>query len=175
MKKTNGRKLVSTTYFVLEQKDTLKEVDKLSFFEIQTRINEFYDKTVHHATQMKRVLEKRMFVPTDNDGNVLQEPLTSDYDNYCHIDGGNVVDFESYNEAVYQHTQAKEHVLFKGFYSVDEKTVSNGEVEIIFGNLITLMIHRNHGSEEITKEKMFIEDLVDYNLTITDGVQGNNI
>ena len=135
LEKTNGRKLISTTDFVLEQKDTLKGVDKLSFFEIQTQINGFYDKTVHHATQMKRVLEKRMFVQTD--------------------DGGNV--------------------LFKGFYSVDEKTVSNGEIEIIFGNLITLMIHRNYGSEGITKEKMFIEDLVDYNLTITDGVQGNNI
>ena len=129
LEKTNGRKLISTTDFVLEQKDTLKGVDKLSFFEIQTKINEFYDKVVHHATQMKRVLEKRMFVQTD--------------------DGGNV--------------------LFKGFYSVGEKTVSNGEIEIIFGNLITLMIHRNHGSEGITKEKMFIEDLVDYNLTITDG------
>ena len=128
LEKTNGRKLISTTDFVLEQKDTLKGVDKLSFFEIQTQINGFYDKTVHHATQMKRVLEKRMFVQTD--------------------DGGNV--------------------LFKGFYSVDEKTVSNGEIEIIFGNLITLMIHRNYGSEGITKEKMFIEDLTDYNLTITD-------
>ena len=122
-------KLVSTTDFVLEQKEHIKEADKLSFFEIQTKINEFYDKVVHHATQMKRVLEKRMFVQTD--------------------DGGNV--------------------LFKGFYSIGEKTVSNGEIEIIFGNLITLMIHRNHGSEGITKEKMFIEDLVDYNLTITDG------
>ena len=128
-------KLISTTNFVLEQKEHIKEADKLSFFEIQNRINEFYDKTVHHATQMKRVLEKRMFVPTDNGGNVL----------------------------------------FKGFYPTGENTVSNGEIEIIFGNLITLMIHRNYGSEGITKEKMFIEDLVDYNLTITDGVQGNNI
>ena len=122
-------KLISTTNFVLEQKEHIKEADKLSFFEIQNRINEFYDKTVHHATQMKRVLEKRMFVPTDNGGNVL----------------------------------------FKGFYPTDENTVSNGEIEIIFGNLITLMIHRNYSSEGITKEKMFIEDLVDYNLTITDG------
>ena len=121
-------KLISTTDFVLEQKEHIKEEDNLSFFEIQTKINEFYDKVVHHATQMKRVLEKRMFVQTD--------------------DGGNV--------------------LFKGFYPTDENTVSNGEIKIIFGNLITLMIHRNYGSEGITKEKMFIEDLVYYNLTITD-------
>ena len=121
-------KLISTTDFVLEQKEHIKEADKLSFFEIQTKINEFYDKVVHHATQMKRVLEKRMFVQTD--------------------DGGNV--------------------LFKGFYPTDENTVSNGEIKIIFGNLITLMIHRNYGSEGITKEKMLIEDLVYYNLTITD-------
>lgn len=154
-------KLISTTDFVLEQKEHIKEADKLSFFEIQTKINEFYDKTVHHATQMKRVLEKRMFVPCDDKGNVLEEPKESNY-NLGDIHAG----YFKLNVDKYQ--QAKERILFKGFYSTDENTVSNGEIEIMFGNLITLMIHRNHGSEGITKEKMFIEDLVDYNLTITD-------
>lgn len=164
----NERKLISTTDFVLEQKEYIKEVDKLSFFEIQIKINEFYDKVVHHTTQMKRPLEKGMFIVCDDGGNVLEEPKESNY-NLGDIHAGYFkLDVDKYQ-------QAKEHVLFKGFYSVDEKTVSNGEIEIIFGNLITLMIHRNHGSEGITKEKMFIEDLVDYNLTITDGVQGNNI
>ena len=121
-------KLISTTDFVLEQKEHIKEADKLSFFEIQTKINEFYDKVVHHATQMKRVLEKRMFVQTD--------------------DGGNV--------------------LFKGFYPTDENTVSNGEIKIIFGNLITLIIHGDNGYGGISKSGMTIEDLTDYNLTITD-------
>ena len=32
---------ISTTDFVLEQKEHIKEADKLSFFEIQTKINEF--------------------------------------------------------------------------------------------------------------------------------------
>lgn len=162
------KKLVSTTDFVLEQKEYIKEVDKLSFFEFQIKINEFYDKVVHHTTQMKRTLEKGMFVPCDEEGNVLKEPKESDY-NLGDIHAG------YYREDLIKYQQAKERILFKGFYSVDENTVSNGEIEIIFGNLITLMIHRNHGSEGITKEKMFIEDLVDYNLTITDGVQGNNI
>ena len=117
---------------------------------------------------MKRVLEKRMFVPCDDKGNVLEEPKESNY-NLGDIHAG----YFKLNVDKYQ--QAKERILFKGFYSTDENTVSNGEIEIIFGNLITLMIHRNYGSEGITKEKMFIEDLVDYNLTITDGVQGNNI
>ena len=155
-------KLISTTNFVLEQKEHIKEADKLSFFEIQNRINEFYDKVVHHATQMKRSLEKGMFIVCDDGGNVLEEPKESDY-NLGDIHAG------YYREDLIKYQQAKERILFKGFYSVDENTVSNGEIEIIFGNLITLMIHRNHGSEGITKEKMFIEDLVDYNLTITDG------
>ena len=154
-------KLISTTNFVLEQKEHIKEADKLSFFEIQNRINEFYDKVVHHATQMKRSLEKGMFIVCDDGGNVLEEPKESDY-NLGDIHAG------YYREDLIKYQQAKERILFKGFYSVDENTVSNGEIEIIFGNLITLMIHRNHGSEGITKEKMFIEDLVDYNLTITD-------
>ena len=154
-------KLISTTDFVLEQKEHIKEADKLSFFEIQTKINEFYDKVVHHATQMKRPLEKGMFVPCDEEGNVLKEPKESNY-NLGDIHAGYFkLDVDKYQ-------QAKERILFKGFYPTDENTVSNGEIKIIFGNLITLMIHRNHGSEGITKEKMFIEDLVDYNLTITD-------
>ena len=103
-----------------------------------------------------------MFIVCNDEGNVLEEPKESNY-NLGDIHAGYFkLDVDKYQ-------QAEKYVLFKGFYSVGEKTVSNGEIEIIFGNLITLMIHRNHGSEGITKEKMFIEDLVDYNLTITDG------
>lgn len=156
-------KLISTTDFVLEQKEYIKEVDKLSFFEIQTQINEFYDKSVHHATQMKRVLEKKMFV------SCVEEPIyTTNHSDECYC---RKCEDETRRCADLQNKrrQAEKYVLFKGFYSVDENTVSNGEIEITFGDLITIMIHRNHGSEGITKEKMFIEDLVDYNLTITDG------
>ena len=154
-------KLISTTDFVLEQKEHIKEADKLSFFEIQTKINEFYDKVVHHATQMKRPLEKGMFVPCDEEGNVLKEPKESNY-NLGDIHAGYFkLDVDKYQ-------QAKERILFKGFYPTDENTVSNGEIKIIFGNLITLIIHGDNGYGGITKEKMFIEDLVDYNLTITD-------
>ena len=162
LEKTNGRKLISTTDFVLEQKEHIKEVDKLSFFEIQIKINEFYDKVVHHATQMKRVLEKRMFVSCGEEPIYTTNHSEECYCRKCEDETRRCTDLQN------KRIQAEKYVLFKGFYSVDEKTVSNGEIEIIFGNLITLMIHRNHGSEGITKEKMFIEDLVDYNLTITD-------
>ena len=106
-----------------------------------------------------------MFVPCDEEGIILSE-CTYLYDVYKNLSNDEKRDYKLRCE---NYQQAKERILFKGFYSTDENTVSNGEIEIIFGNLITLMIHRNHGSEGITKEKMFIEDLVDYNLTITDG------
>ena len=67
-----------------------------------------------------------------------------------------------------KYQQAKERILFKGFYSTDENTVSNGEIKIIFGNLITLIIHGDNGYGGISKSGMTIEDLTDYNLTITD-------
>lgn len=157
----NERKLVSTTDFVLEQKEHMKEVGNLSFFEIQTKINEFYDKVVHHVTQMKRVLEKGMFVPCDDEGDVLEEPKESNY-NLGDIHAGYFkLDVDKYQ-------QAKERVLFEDFYSTDENTVSNGEIEITFGELRSLIIHGDNGYGGITKEKMFIEDLVDYNLTIID-------
>ncbi len=41
----NERKLISTTDFVLEQKEYIKEVDKLSFFEIQILILYFIRQT----------------------------------------------------------------------------------------------------------------------------------
>ena len=157
----NERKLISTTDFVLEQKEYIKEVDKLSFFEIQIKINEFYDKVVHHTTQMKRPLEKGMFIVCDDEGNVLEEPKESNY-NLGDIHAGYFkLDVDKYQ-------QAKERILFKGFYSTDENTVSNGEIKIIFGNLITLFIHGDNGYGGISKSNMIIEDLVDYNLTITD-------
>lgn len=104
-----------------------------------------------YAKFLKQPLTLEKFVPCDDEGNVLEEP---------DIQIGGV---EKYSG---KYQQAKERVLFKGFYSVDENTVSNGEIEITFGNLITLMIHRNHGSEGITKEKMFIEDLIEYGLIL---------
>ena len=157
----NERKLVSTTDFVLEQKEYIKEVDKLSFFEIQIKINEFYDKVVHHTTQMKRPLEKGMFIVCDDEGNVLEEPKESNY-NLGDIHAGYFkLDVDKYQ-------QAKERILFKGFYSTDENTVSNGEIKIIFGNLITLIIHGDNGYGGISKSDMIIEDIVNYNLTITD-------
>ena len=157
----NERKLISTTDFVLEQKEYIKEVDKLSFFEIQIKINEFYDKVVHHTTQMKRPLEKGMFVPCDEEGNVLKEPKESDY-NLGDIHAG------YYREDLIKYQQAKERILFKGFYSVDENTVSNGEIEIIFGGLISLIVLGDNGYGGISKSDMIIEDIVNYNLTITD-------
>lgn len=158
----NERKLVSTTDFVLEQKEHMKEVDNLSFFEIQTKINEFYDKVVHHATQMKRPLEKGMFVPTDEEPIYTTNHSDECYCRKCEDETRRCTDLQN------KRRQAEKYVLFKGFYSIDENTVSNGEIEIIFGELRSLIIHGDNGYGGITKEKMFIEDLVDYNLTITD-------
>lgn len=157
--KTNERKLISTTDFVLEQKECIKEVDKLSFFEIQTKINEFYDKVVHHATQIKRVIEKGMFVPTDDVGNVLEEPKESNY-NLGDIHAGYFkLDVDKYQ-------QAKERILFKGFYSVDENTISNGEMEITFGELTFLIVLGENGYGGISKSDMIVEDLIEYGLIL---------
>lgn len=167
-------KLISTTDFVLEQKEYIKEVDNLSFFEIQTKINEFYDKVVHHATQIKRVVEKGMFVPTDGVGNVLEEPTMEKYGYYFsnHQEEQSGWMYEEgedeYYKVLEKYQQVKENVLFDGFYSTDENTVSNGEINIIFGNLITIIVLVDNGYGGISKNQMIVEDLVEYNLTITD-------
>ena len=154
-----SRKLVSTTDFVLEQKEYMKEVGNLSFFEIQTNINEFYDKVIHHATQMKRPLEKGMFIVCDDEGNVLEEPKESNY-NLGDIHAGYFkLDVDKYQ-------QAKERILFKGFYSTDENTVSNGEIKIIFGELTFLIVLGENGYGGISKSDMIVEDLIEYGLIL---------
>lgn len=166
--KTNERKLISTTDFVLEQKEYIKEVDNLSFFEIQTKINGFYDKVIHHAIQMKRVLEKGMFVPTDDAGNVLEEPIKKDMEWFKGLAYG---DFSCDYNRIFEFTEAKERVLFKGFYSTDENTVSNGEINIIFGGLTSLIVLGNNGYGGISKSDMIVEDLVEYGLILARDLQ----
>ena len=87
-------KLISMTDFVLEQ-------NKLPFY--------YYDalwtKVINYANFLKQPLELCMFVPCDEDGNVLEEPRPQEGDN------GNW----NYQARFNQYQQAKERVLFEGF------------------------------------------------------------
>ena len=115
-----------------------------------------------YANFLKQPLKLEMFVPCDDDGNVLEYPDS--------IGVGN--DFY-YKRAFDQYEQAKEKVLFEGF-EVKKNTVkiaynswlefhffnfSNGNKEV---NIIDFSVEKT----EMTRVYK-IEDLVKYNLEIT--------
>ena len=86
---------------------------------------------VNYAQFLKQPLNIGMFVPCDEDGDILDEP--EDYE----LRLTNMM--TEYNDEVYRHKQAKEKVLFEGFELVRfiEKenpcyVVSNGENEVTF-------------------------------------------
>ena len=117
-------KLISMTSFVLEQNKIL-----------ETYVNylrrPLFEKIVNYAKFLKQPLKLEMFVPCDEDGDILEEP------EYYEQRLPNMM--TEYNDEIYRYEQAKEKVLFEGFELVrfiDKENpyyvVSNGENEVTF-------------------------------------------
>ncbi|WP_353166399.1 hypothetical protein [Empedobacter brevis] len=101
-------KLISMTDFVLEQDNK------------NTYIS-FCLKVLKYAQFLKQPLTLGMFVPCDEEGNVLEEPTMEKYGYYSsnHQEEQSGWMYEEgedkYYEAFEKHQQAKERVLFEGF------------------------------------------------------------
>lgn len=83
--------------------------------------SEFADKVMAYANFLSQPLEIWMFIPCDEDGNVLEEP--KDYADILE-QGSRVYHYDNIIEAR-KFQQAKERVLFEGFYvqtNYSEKT-----------------------------------------------------
>ena len=93
------------TDFVLEQRMKTDEVNKATFYAIQTHIYEYYDKIFAYATFLKQPLTIGMFVPCDENTYILEEPADDNYAFYTHK---NVSLKEEYQDA-------KQKILFEGF------------------------------------------------------------
>jgi len=143
-------KLIPMTDFVLKQGCIGMEVQSISH-QHSDRTRRFY-LIQSYAKFLKQPLKLEMFVPCDEDGNVLEKPLESDYDNYDLIEGGNVVDYEQFGGACENYNKAKEKVLFEGCSMFDK-------INISFGN--GYLLNSNHLNE------LKIEDLIKLNLTLT--------
>ena len=96
-------KLIKMTDFVLEQQDWLKNQD--DGFET----GDFFDRVTTYAKFLSQPLELGMFVPCDEDGNVLTDPCKRN--RYC-ADMCQGSCQTEYNEA-------KERVLFEGMNQED--------------------------------------------------------
>lgn len=125
-------KLIPMIDFVLEQRNDPMQTYKEAFWKI-TRYADF----------LKQPLKLGMFVPTDLEGNVLEEPKHKDYKNE---EGGNN---ELYRFNLEQYKQAKQRVLFKGwFFDGDDEIIS---FRLNEGTVISL---------DLEEADYLIEDLV---------------
>jgi hypothetical protein len=130
-------KLISMTDFVLSGK-----WDKASS---EPYSKENLDRITKYANFLKRPLELGMFIPCDEDGNLLEEPYNMDYPSLA-----------SRQRAVTQYQKAKDLCLFECDFLRLQSTygcLDNGRLPKII-------------IDKFTTET--IEDLIPYNLTLTD-------
>jgi len=157
--------LISMTDFVLETKNkSITETEKFNIIEWQKKC-EAFNKIITYASILKQPLKIQMFVPCDEDGNVLDNPEE-------HFPTGN----NNLEEHIFikqkQYKQAKEKVLFEGFKSTGRFKVSSGFEDFSFlkyknGN--TQVYVTDYTKEELNESLCYtIEDLIKYKLTLTE-------
>lgn len=154
-------KLITMTDFVLKQsKNKFMSTGLISNSDI-------LEKILNYANFLKQPLKLGMFVPCDDDGNVLKIPNLS---NYSIDEEGS----ELYNIALKKYKKAKEKVLFDGFeYIKDFRTVrgeyiptlkkEDFEIDIEWGSFYVCGLKRVE----------IIEDLTPYNLILTKNIVNN--
>jgi len=129
------KKLISMTDFVLKEY-TLPSTHKKGL-----------KNCYQYANFLKRKLELGMFIPCDEEGNVLEEPEKDKKGNYIAYSGDTCIYIEQYQEA-------KERVLFEMF-DAEITLTKKGAIKIVVGENETILID------------CAIEQLTEYNLTLT--------
>lgn len=157
-------KLISMTEYVLGISSN--EIEPKNFAQIteaRQYQNDGYDKMINYANFLKRPLELEMFRPTDKEGNVLEEPKEPKNEL------GNSLSWIGYNKQLEQYQEALDRVLFEGF-----EIGFTSEHSVIIRNTKTFVEFRfgktNIAIKEIggNKELKTIEDLVEFDLTLTE-------
>lgn len=157
------KELISMTDFVLENEDYVIEYhNTIRGFEL----------IKNYANFLKQPLKLEMFVPHDEDGNVLNEPeqfkewLKSDH--YFNAS-------ESVSHQCRMYQKAKEKVLFNNFKSIGRFKVSSGFEDISIlkyknGNTKAYVI--DYTVEETKAQVCYtIEDLIKFKLTLTENAK----
>jgi len=125
---------------------------------------EFRIKSRNHRAFLKQPLSIEMFVPCDENGNVLDEPdfMSGNYDDNGYGD----FDKYQYKKDLKEHQQAKENCLFEEFECKKEIFIHNTEHFFIELNGIKVFWNFNN-KWELRKKFNTIEDLVKYKPKLT--------
>ena len=153
------RKLQSMVDYVLEQPKTIT-----STFVDLIKVKNSHIKIINYANFLSMPLTLSMFVPVDEDGNVLEQPKIIEISRFQKPNKS----FESF-QLDYQKTL--DNVLFEGFELIktygDYASIQKEGVEIFWYNS-----NSNIGENKWKRCRNFeyskIEDLVKYNLTLTE-------
>ena len=146
-------KLISMTDFVENLRDEMTLKAPLNF----KQTKKYFDKVFYYSDFLKQPLKLEMFVPCDDDGNILEEP--NDY-------------FEDGEESIYskKYNESLNKILFFDFEIIDNE---EDFIEIHFskGN-IWISIQDNSGMVLTDGYKVEfpikrIEDLIYYNILLT--------
>lgn len=136
-------KLCSMTDFVLEQR---QEVENNAKNSIVTSYTKLLDNIFNYANFLKQPLTLGMFIPTDENGNILEEPKISCA--CCKV----CTCSEEYHK---KYEQAQSKVLFKGF------EYSKGTLEFVSNRMGCIYPFPN-------VKNYTIENLIKYDLELTE-------
>ena len=131
------------------------EIDKGTNDEINPILTSWND-VVDYANFLKQPLKLEMFIPCDDDGSFLEQPLFKDY--------SGVLPDINYKDALKRYKKALSKVIFKGF-----EAGSHGSKykNIMFGNkCLTLNIEAGYFENSLDQVFETIEDLTHLNLEI---------
>lgn len=130
--------LFSMTDFIENLRDEMTSKGELNFKETK----EYFDKVFNYSDFLKQPLALGMFVPCDEKEKPLPEPqMRPERTSFDEKD----IDYDA--QELYEYIQAKEKVLFKGFYVEFNavKSPQGGYLDI--GNLKNKMIETIVGAE----------------------------
>ena len=122
--------LIPMTDFVLEQLNEQNSRIK--------PMREVFNSLEKYATFLRQPLKLEMFVPCDEDGDILEEP------EYYEQQLPNMM--TEYNDEIYRYKQAKEKVLFEGFKPYEDYECAKYEEVYV--------------DEEVCDGKFTVEDLI---------------
>lgn len=146
------KELISMTDFILDLRCGINPFSEIDVFTWHNRI-------IDYATFLKRHLELGMFIPCDEEGNVLDMPT-----GYGCYNPDNPLPDEYYIEHK-KYQEAKERVLFEGYTLINEgKNYSS----------VSMIIKENGKDRGINRIDIFyknpktIEDLIPLGLELTE-------
>ena len=155
-------KLISMVDYVLEQKKEWENWEK-SFDS-----NVSFWKCIKYANFLKQPLTLGMFVPCDENGNILEEPYHGMFeikanekcsgwkylfkDKERPTEDSRYYDAVSYKKSKKQFEEAKKNVFFKGFELIEDELINNG---------VLFWVGKFNGNETV-------DSCISSNLTLTE-------